>query len=122
VKPKLDCSADADAGMGDPDADIPRHGGDFARAVAVCINSRQCEADGKQAMCPSFQVIGNPNLSTGGRVRLLKAALSGDLVTQALADPNLAEAMDLCVACKGCKRECKVTPVLTEAADEPIPA
>ena len=107
MKPQLDWSAYKEAGMGDAYADIPRHGGDFARAVAACINSRQCETTGKRVMCPSFQVSGNPNLSTGGRVRLLKAALSSDLVEQALADPELAEAMDLCVACKGCKRECE---------------
>ena len=75
--------------------------------MAVCINSRQCETTGKLVMCPSFQVSGNPNLSTGGRVRLLKAVLSNDLVDQALADPELADAMDVCVACKGCKRECE---------------
>lgn len=107
MKTYLDWSAYQDAGMGDAYADIPRHGGDFAKAVAVCINSRQCEADGKQVMCPSFKISGNPNLSTGGRVRLLKTALSEDLVEQAMADPVLAEAMDLCLACKGCKRECE---------------
>lgn len=107
MKTFLDWSAYQDAGMGDAYADIPRHGGDFAKAVAVCINSGQCEAEGKQVMCPSFRVSGNPHLSTGGRVRLLKAALNSELAEQALADPALAEAMDLCVACKGCKRECE---------------
>ncbi|HYQ37308.1 MAG TPA: (Fe-S)-binding protein [Pseudomonas sp.] len=107
MKTFLDWSAYRDAGMGDAYADIPRHGGDFAKAVAVCINSRQCEAEGKQVMCPSFRVSGNPQLSTGGRVRLLKAALNDELVEQALADPALVEAMELCVACKGCKRECE---------------
>lgn len=107
MKTHLDWSAYKEAGMGDAYADIPKHGGDFAKAVAVCINSRQCESQGKQVMCPSFKVSGNPNLSTGGRVRLLKAALSSDLAEEALADPTLAEAMDLCVACKGCKRECE---------------
>ncbi|MFC3609280.1 (Fe-S)-binding protein [Stutzerimonas tarimensis] len=108
MKTFLDWSGYKDAGMGDAYADIPREGGDFAKAVAVCINSRQCEANGKQVMCPSYRLSGNPNLSTGGRVRLLKAALNSDLVEQALADPALAEAMDLCVSCKGCKRECEV--------------
>lgn len=93
--------------MGDAYADIPKHGGDFAKAVAVCINSRICETKDRRLMCPSFQISGNPNLSTGGRVRLLKAALSSDLADRALADPVLAQAMDLCVACKGCKRECE---------------
>ncbi len=107
MKTYLDWSAYKDAGMGDAYADIPRHGGDFAKAIAACINSRQCEADGKQVMCPSFKINGNPNLSTGGRVRLLKSALSQDIAEQALADPQLGEAMDLCLACKGCKRECE---------------
>lgn len=93
--------------MGDAYADIPKTGGDFAKAVAVCINSRQCEADGKQVMCPSYRVTGNPHFSTGGRVRLLKAALNSELAETALADPELAEAMELCVGCKGCKRECE---------------
>jgi len=104
VKPILDWSVYRDAGMGDAYADIPKNGGDFARAVAVCINSRQCEKKGKGVMCPSFRVSDDPSLSTGGRVRLLKQALNGEL---SLADRALAEAMDLCLACKGCKRECE---------------
>ncbi len=108
MKTALDWSAYEDAGMGDAYADIPRHGGDFAKAVAVCINSRRCEDPGaKGVMCPSFRVTGDPAFSTGGRVRLLKAALNADLAEAALAVPELARAMDLCVACKGCKRECE---------------
>lgn len=107
MKTFLDWSAYQDAGMGDAYADIPKHGGNFAKAVAVCINSRQCEAEGKQVMCPSYRVTGNEHFSTGGRVRLLKTALNNELTEAALADSTLAEAMDLCVACKGCKRECE---------------
>lgn len=107
MKTYLDWRAYQDAGMGDAYADIPKHGGDFAKAVAVCINARQCETLAKQVMCPSYKVSENPNLSTGGRVRLLKAALSHNLPEEALADPTLADAMDMCVACKGCKRECE---------------
>lgn len=109
MKTFLDWSAYQDAGMGDAYADIPKTGGDFAKAVAVCINSRQCEADGKQVMCPSYRVSGNTHFSTDGRVRLLKTALNSELVDAALADPTLAEAMDLCVGCKGCKRECEAS-------------
>ncbi|WP_242513178.1 hypothetical protein [Halochromatium salexigens] len=121
MKTALDWSAYQDVGMGDAYADIPRHGGDFAKAVAVCINSRQCEAETRKGvMCPSFRVTGDPALSTGGRVRLLKAALNAgsadahpadavqreaSLLDAALADPTLARPMDLCV---GCKRECEM--------------
>ena len=93
--------------MGDAYADIPKYGGDYAKAIAACINSRQCEAEGKQVMCPSYRVSGNPHLSTGGRVKLLKAALSEDQSTHPLLNPELREAMELCVSCKGCKRECE---------------
>lgn len=107
MKTYLDWSAYADAGMGDAYADIPRTGGDFAKAVSVCINSRQCETLGKGVMCPSYRISADPNLAPGGRVRLLKAALNGEPATAAFDDPALFQAMDLCVACKGCKRECE---------------
>ncbi|MEJ2591978.1 MAG: 4Fe-4S dicluster domain-containing protein [Candidatus Thiodiazotropha sp.] len=107
MKHFLDWSAYRDAGMGDAYADIPRTGGDFAKAVAVCINSRRCESLDKGVMCPSYRLDGDPDLSTGARVRLLKAALNGEMGPQGLLDPRLVEAMDLCVSCKGCKRECE---------------
>jgi len=102
----LDWSSYQNAGMGDAYADIPKNGGDFAKAVAVCINSRQCEQTGKGVMCPSYRVTGNPLLSPGGRVKLLKAALNTAEETK-LFTPELSEAMNLCVSCKGCKRECE---------------
>jgi Fe-S oxidoreductase len=107
MKTFLDWSAYEDAGMGDAYADIPKSGGNFAKAVAVCINSRRCESLDKGLMCPSYRLDGDPDLSTGARVRLLKAALNGEMGPQGLLDPRLVEAMDLCVSCKGCKRECE---------------
>jgi glycerol-3-phosphate dehydrogenase subunit C len=105
--PILDWSAYRDAGLGDAYADIPKAGGHFARAVSVCINSRQCESDGKGVMCPSYRVSHRQLLSPGGRVRLLKAALNADAPAQALSEPEIADAMEACVGCKGCKRECE---------------
>lgn len=107
MKQFLDWSSYEDAGMGDAYADIPKTGGDFAKAVAVCIGSRQCEEKGRGVMCPSYRISDNPNLSTGGRVKLLKRALNGEFGTAGLLQPELIEAMDLCVSCKGCKRECE---------------
>ncbi len=102
----LDWSSYENAGMGDAYADIPKHGADFAKAVAVCIGSRQCEKDAKGVMCPSFRITQNPGLSPGGRVRALKAALNADDAA-AFFNAELAETMALCVSCKGCKRECE---------------
>ncbi len=93
--------------MGDAYADIPKAGGDYAKAIAVCIGSKACEQSGRGVMCPSFRISGKSALSTGGRVKLLKAALNGEFGKEAFANRELAEAMDLCVSCKGCKRECE---------------
>lgn len=107
MKTFLDWSAYENAGLGDAYADIPKHGGNFAKAVAVCINSRHCEHKDKGVMCPSYRISDNPLFSTGGRVRLLKAALNSDVPDNELTGAQLAETMDLCVSCKGCKRECE---------------
>ncbi len=106
MKTELDWSDYKDSGMGDAYADIPKIGGDFAKAVAVCIRSGVCEQHGRGVMCPSFRVTENPLLSPGGRVTVLKKVLN-DSEDAFLKDKELAEAMDLCVACKGCKRECE---------------
>ena len=102
----LDWTSYANAGQGDAYAGIPTSGGDFARAVAVCINDRQCQQTPKGVMCPSFRVTGDPTQSPGGRVQVLKAALNGQLGENPFAGPELAAALELCVGCKGCKREC----------------
>lgn len=107
MKHYLDWSSYCDAGLGDAYADIPKTGGNFAKAVSVCINSKQCESDSKGVMCPSYRVSDNPALSPGGRVRLLKAALNSDDADTCMASAEIAAAMDLCVSCKGCKRECE---------------
>lgn len=101
----LDWTSYATAGQGDAYAGIPASGGDFARAVAVCINDRQCQRKAKGVMCPSFRVTDDPAHSPGGRVQVLKAALNGELGDAPFASPDLAKAMDLCLGCKGCKRE-----------------
>jgi hypothetical protein len=103
----LDWSSYKDAGMGDAYADIPKSGGDYAKAIAVCIGSRACEHKDRGVMCPSYRVTDKAELSTGGRVKLLKAALNGELGQMPFNHPELARAMDLCVSCKGCKRECE---------------
>jgi glycerol-3-phosphate dehydrogenase subunit C len=102
----LDWSSYQNAGMGDAYADIPKKGADFAKAVAVCIGSKQCEQSGKGVMCPSYRISGEAALSTGGRVKLLKAALNAS-DGEAFFNPELADAMALCVSCKGCRRECE---------------
>jgi Fe-S oxidoreductase len=106
MKHHLDWSSYETAGQGDAYAGIPATGGDFAKAVAVCISDKLCQRTPKGVMCPSFRATDDPEQSPGGRVVVLKAALNGEFGNAPFSDPRLAAAMDLCVGCKGCKREC----------------
>lgn len=106
MKLKLDWSAYRNAGQGDAYAGIPTTGGDFARAVSVCIKDRLCQRKPKGVMCPSFRATDDPAHSPGARVEILKAALNGELGERPFGDPAVADAMELCIGCKGCKREC----------------
>lgn len=76
----------------------------FAEAVEACNGSAVCRKVGVGVMCPPFMVTGEEKDSTRGRANALREALTGDL--SSLTGPEVAEAMDLCVACKACKSEC----------------
>ena len=106
MKTHLDWSAYDTYGVGDAYAGIPATGGNYAKAVAVCMNNHQCQRDGKGVMCPSYRITADPAHSTGARVRAFKAALNGELGDDPFAHPDLVAAMGLCVSCKGCKKEC----------------
>lgn len=106
MKTYLDWSAYDTYGVGDAYAGIPATGGNYAKAVAVCMNNHQCQRDGKGVMCPSYRITHDPAHSTGARVKAFKAALNGELGDDPFAHPELAAVMDLCVSCKGCKKEC----------------
>ncbi|MDP3872112.1 MAG: 4Fe-4S dicluster domain-containing protein [Methyloversatilis sp.] len=106
MRTELDWSAYDSYGAGDAYAQVPAAGGGFGRAAAVCIGNRQCQRDGNGVMCPSFRATKDPVHSTHHRAQTLKAALNGELGASPFTGPELAAAMDLCVGCKGCKREC----------------
>lgn len=106
MKTFLDWSAYDTYGIGDAYSGIPATGGNYAKAVAVCMHSRDCQNTGKGVMCPSYRITGDKAHSTEARVAAFKAALNDGSDAQAFADPRLDEAMDLCVSCKACKKEC----------------
>jgi len=57
-------------------------------------------------MCPSFRATGEEQHLTRGRATTLRLALSGQLGPEAFTSEAMFETMDLCVSCKGCRREC----------------
>jgi len=88
----------------------PGSGGDstggFAKAVEMCNNNGHCRKFDAGTMCPSFRATRDEQHLTRGRANTLRLALSGQLGADALTSQAMYEAMDLCVSCKGCKREC----------------
>jgi len=81
-------------------------GGGWAGAVEMCNNNGACRKSDPGVMCPSFRVTGDEQHLTRGRANTLRLALSGQLGPEALTSEDMFETMDLCVGCKGCKREC----------------
>jgi FAD/FMN-containing dehydrogenase/Fe-S oxidoreductase len=80
--------------------------GGFPEAVEMCNNNGHCRKFDAGTMCPSYRATGNERDLTRGRANTLRLALSGQLGPRDAADDAVREALDLCVSCKGCKREC----------------
>ncbi|MFA5913247.1 MAG: FAD-linked oxidase C-terminal domain-containing protein [Burkholderiales bacterium] len=78
----------------------------FIAAVEMCNNNGHCRKFDAGTMCPSYRATGNERDLTRGRANTLRLALSGQLGAGAFTSDAMREAMDLCVSCKGCKREC----------------
>ena len=92
----------------------PGSGGDpsggLAKAVEMCNNNGHCRKFDAGTMCPSYRVTRDEQHLTRGRANTLRLALSGQLTAadgdDPLASDAVHEALDLCVGCKGCRREC----------------
>ncbi len=107
----------------------------YAKAVEMCNNNGHCRKFDAGTMCPSYRATRDEEHSTRGRANTLRLWLSGQLnpeplpgrggvggggsvqqageraVTAGVAASDAAmtqvmQALDLCVSCKGCKREC----------------
>jgi FAD/FMN-containing dehydrogenase/Fe-S oxidoreductase len=80
--------------------------GGFTGAVEMCNNNGACRKDTGGAMCPSYRVTGDEHHVTRGRANGLRLALTGQLGADGLTSRELYDALDLCVSCKACRREC----------------
>ena len=81
-------------------------GNGFAKAVEMCNNNGHCRKFDAGTMCPSFRATGEEQHLTRGRANTLRLAISGQLGADAFTSDELYDTLDLCVSCKGCKREC----------------
>jgi FAD/FMN-containing dehydrogenase/Fe-S oxidoreductase len=79
--------------------------GGLLGAVEMCNNNGTCRKFDAGTMCPSYRATRDERHVTRGRANTLRLALTGQ-IEGGLASDHVAEAMELCVGCKGCRREC----------------
>lgn len=83
--------------------------GHFVEQVHQCSGVGKCVADNTgtlAVMCPSYQATRDEKDSTRGRARVLQEMVNGGLVSGGFSSPEVHEALDLCLSCKGCARDC----------------
>ncbi|GGD76506.1 FAD-binding and (Fe-S)-binding domain-containing protein [Caballeronia grimmiae] len=113
IEPRLDWSAwNVTRNPLTGEEGTPHSGGDvthgLAKAVEMCNNNGHCRKFDAGTMCPSYRITKDEQHVTRGRANTLRLALSGQLGDHgdALASQEVKDALDLCVSCKGCKRDC----------------
>ena len=86
----------------------PEDDASFAHAAFRCVGVGECRRHEGGVMCPSYMVTREEKHSTRGRARLLFELLNGSELEGGWRNDDVAEALDLCLACKGCKGDCPV--------------
>ena len=82
---------------------------EFTKAVHRCSGVGKCLANttaGLGVMCPSYQATREEKDSTRGRARVLQEMINGEVIRQGWRSPEVHQALDLCLSCKGCARDC----------------
>jgi len=75
--------------------------GGYDKAAEMCNNNGHCRKFDAGTMCPSYRATRDEIHLTRGRANTLRLALSRQVPFS-----DVKQALDLCVSCKGCKREC----------------
>jgi len=83
-------------------------GDGFQRAVERCVGMGKCRSGSASGgtMCPSYRATGDERFSTRGRSRLFWEMLQGDVIQDGWNSQPVKEALDTCLACKGCRSDC----------------
>jgi Fe-S oxidoreductase/FAD/FMN-containing dehydrogenase len=96
-----------------PDPDVhfryPEDGGSFAHAALRCVGAGKCRDTSAGTMCPSYMATLDEEHTTRGRARVLFEMLRGETIADGWRSDAVHEALDLCLACKGCKGDCPVS-------------
>ncbi|MEM1283476.1 MAG: FAD-linked oxidase C-terminal domain-containing protein, partial [Chlamydiota bacterium] len=79
--------------------------GGFELSVDMCNGNATCRKPEK-LMCPPFQVTRDETHTTRARAQMLRSIVNGKQPFDNFTSDQLYEVMDLCIECKGCKKEC----------------
>ena len=81
-------------------------GGGFTRAVERCVGMGKCRSMHGATMCPSYRATKEERYSTRGRARLLGEMLRGEVIAEGWQSDAVRDALEWCLACKGCASDC----------------
>ena len=87
---------------------FPNDQGSFAHATERCVGVGACRKVDTGTMCPSYMATREEKHSTRGRAHLLWEIMQGNVIGDGWQNPEVKEALDLCLSCKACKTECPV--------------
>ena len=87
---------------------FPDDQGSFAVATLRCVGVGKCRRTEGGTMCPSYMVTREEMHTTRGRAHMLFEMFQGEVLRDGWRDTQVKEALDLCLACKGCKSDCPV--------------
>ena len=87
---------------------FPEDKGSMSRATLRCVGVGKCRRTEHAFMCPSFLVTREEQHTTRGRAHILFEMLRGDFIRDGFLSEEVRETLDLCLGCKGCKKECPV--------------
>lgn len=78
------------------------------RSAELCNGSGDCRKSELTGgtMCPSYQATRDEKDTTRARANILREMLTRSDRENPFAHPEIKEVMDLCLSCKGCKKEC----------------
>src|ERR1051325_322892 len=87
---------------------FPEDQGRMERAVMRCVRVGEGRRFAHGTMCPSYMVTREEEHSTRCRARLLFEMFEGEVIPNDWRNEAVKDALDLCLACKGCKGDCPV--------------
>jgi len=80
----------------------------IVRSAELCNGSGDCRKSELTGgtMCPSYQSTRDEKDTTRARANILREMLTRSEKPNPFAEPAIKEVLDLCLSCKGCKKEC----------------